>query len=513
MIDESQVDKTEALKKEVEKLKSSEQKYKNLFNFSNNALFIIDFEGNFLEVNEVACRRYGYSSEEFGQMIFGDIHANPDKIQFEKKISEIQGNGQSVFNVEHITKNGKKYPIELTAKYFDYTGKPSILIIAKDLTYMKMHAAELEKEREFLHALLDNIPDTIYFKDPESRFTKINKAQARLLGLNDPTEAIGKTDYDFFTKSHADNAFLDEREIVRTKKPMIAKAEKPSSMDGRSRWVTSTKVPILDSKDKVLGIVGISRDITEVKTAEEKILRYTKELQYLNASKDKFFSIIAHDLKNPFVSLLGFSEILLEDYRDLTDEERNEYIQSIFEVSKSSNQLLENLLQWSRAQTGRIEYRPVEVNLFKISDECISLLKSTARKKGVRLTCDIDDSIMVYADRDMLLTIIRNLVTNAIKFTSDGDNVCLSTKTLSNDILEVHISDTGLGMDEETIQKLFRIDVHHTTKGTSDEVGTGLGLILCKEFVEKNGGEIHVESKPGEGSSFIFTLPLHPPQK
>lgn len=519
MVKDSQVNEVDNLKTELESLmeqfrilKSSEQKYKDLFNFSNNAIFIVDTEGNILEVNDVACQRYGYTLNEFKEMSYADLQRNLDETLFSSTLNEIKLKGQCVFNVEHTTKPGNKIPVELTAKFFDYLDQTAILAIAKDITYIKTHAEELEKERELLNALLDNMPDTIYFKDAESKFTRINKAQAELLGITDPKDAIGKTDYEFFSQKHAAQAYNDEQELMRTKKPLISKEERLHESTGREKWVTATKVPIIDKNGNVSGMVGISRDITEIKNAEDKILKYTKELQYLNASKDKFFSIIAHDLKNPFVSLLGFSEILLEDYNELTPEEINEYVQNIFEVSKSSHQLLENLLQWSRAQTGRIEYCPVEINLYKIARESINLLKSPAHKKGINLICNIDESTNVFADPDMLQTIIRNLVTNAIKFTEKGDEVRVSNKLVNDDFLEVYVTDSGLGMDEETIKKLFRIDVHHTTKGTSDEVGTGLGLILCKEFVEKNGGKIHVESELGKGSRFIFTLPIHPPE-
>ena len=492
---ESQVDTIKNLNEELDLLREqlaalqlSELKYKNLFNAYNNAVFIINYDGNFIEVNQVACNRYGYSDEEFQTKSLKDIFVDFTESDFRSRINEVQGTGISVFNSDHITRDKSIIPTEITAKPFNYLDNPSILVIAKDITYLKNRDTELEREKEFLHALLDNIPDTIYFKDPESRFTKINYAQAKLLGINDPENAIGKTDYDFFSKHHADKAYADERQIVRTKKPMIAQAEKPSHADGRFRWVTSTKVPLLDSQKNVIGIVGISRDISDIKIAEEKILEYTKELQYLNASKDKFFSIIAHDLKNPFVSLLGFAEILLEDYNELTDEERNEYISNILEVSKSSHQLLDNLLQWSRAQTGRIEYCPMELDVCQIVNECIQLLKSPARKKGIQLISNVPEGSMVFADRDMLLTIVRNLATNAIKFTTNNDKVFIATKQYDSDNTEVMVTDTGLGMDDETLSKLFRIDVHHSTKGTCDEIGTGLGLILCKEFVEKNGG-------------------------
>ena len=230
-------------------------------------------------------------------------------------------------------------------------------------------------------------------------------------------------------------------------------------------------------------------------------------LTELNASKDKFFSIISHDLRSPFTSIIGFAEVMLEDINTLSQEEIKEFTNSIYKSSKNIQNLLENLLQWSRVQTGRIELNPINFDLNSLINDVIALYHVNAARKKISLVNKVENQYYVKADKFMIDTLLRNLVSNSIKFTNQGGEI----KIIVDDSLEgrllVTISDNGVGINEETIEKLFKIDSHVTTKGTEKEKGTGLGLILCKEFVEKNNGKIWVESKIGKGSDFKFTLP------
>lgn len=240
---------------------------------------------------------------------------------------------------------------------------------------------------------------------------------------------------------------------------------------------------------------------------EAKVEERTIKLKELNATKDKFFSIIAHDLKNPFNTLMGFSELLLENMDMYNLEQIREYIAIIFETSRTSYSLLENLLDWSRSQTGRIKMEPKEIDISSLVALNIRLLESPARKKSILLQSNIEEKTFAFADKNMIETIVRNLISNAIKFTGEGGNITVEAERNGN-VLQVCIVDTGIGIRSESIDKLFRIDQNISTKGTANESGTGLGLILCKEFIERNGGEIWVESEEGKGSQFYFTLPM-----
>jgi signal transduction histidine kinase len=229
-------------------------------------------------------------------------------------------------------------------------------------------------------------------------------------------------------------------------------------------------------------------------------------LKELNSSKDKFFSIIAHDLKNPFSTIIGFSEML----KDGTDSENisktKEFAGIINTSAVRTLRLLENLLDWANSQQGNIVFNPVIVSLNDILNEELSVLNDLANEKSILLRATIHGNISILADKNMLKTILRNLISNAIKFTHRNGKIEVGAIAAGNNV-EISVTDNGIGMDKETIAKLFRIDANLSTRGTENEKGTGLGLFLCKEFAEKHGGKIQVESEPDKGSVFRLILP------
>jgi len=231
------------------------------------------------------------------------------------------------------------------------------------------------------------------------------------------------------------------------------------------------------------------------------------ELQVLNKTKDKFFSIIAHDLKNPIGALMGNTEILMNAGSSINDEQRNEFYQIINFSAKHTYSLLDNLLNWARTQTGSIKHNPKNTSLTGLIKENITLLDANAKNKNINLFTDVTDDIRILSDPNMIKTVIRNLITNAIKFTHDQGSIKISVET-EDDIAKIHITDSGVGISEENIAKIFKVGEHHSTQGTNNEAGTGLGLVICREFVEKNGGRIWVTSKECVGTTFSFTVPL-----
>lgn len=229
-------------------------------------------------------------------------------------------------------------------------------------------------------------------------------------------------------------------------------------------------------------------------------------LQDLNATKDKFFSIISHDLKGPLNSLTSFSGLLINHTDSLSKDEIRMLAQDLDKSVKNLFALLENLLEWSRSQTGNIEFKPEVFDLATVMEENKTLLTAQAQTKKIELAYKSDGVRIVNAHKNSVTTVVRNLLSNAIKFTPEGGSIWLTAESRQGQ-MQVAIADNGVGMSPEVVQKLFRIDTKHSTKGTANEKGTGLGLILCKDFIEKNGGRIWVESEPGKGSVFIFTLP------
>jgi signal transduction histidine kinase len=225
----------------------------------------------------------------------------------------------------------------------------------------------------------------------------------------------------------------------------------------------------------------------------------------LNATKDKFFSIIAHDLKNPFTSILGFCEMLSLRYDKMEDVKRKYLLGVVYESSKSLFKLLENLLEWARSQTGSINYEPEKFDLNELIVTNISLVENLVLEKNLKMKHNFNPETIVFADKNMINTVIRNLITNAIKFTETG-GITVETKQ-DKDYTRVNIIDTGIGISPDKLDKIFEVLSSKSTPGTRGESGTGIGLIICREFIEKHGGSISVSSEPGKGSVFYFTIP------
>jgi signal transduction histidine kinase len=240
-----------------------------------------------------------------------------------------------------------------------------------------------------------------------------------------------------------------------------------------------------------------------------QIIDKEKQLTALNATKDKFFSIIAHDLKNPFNALIGFTDLLTEDYENMSDDERKNIIQILAKTAGSGFKLLENLLNWSRLQTNRIDYNPEEINLHDLVVNMVDFLKPSARQKQIILSNKMQPDSFAWADQNIVETVLRNLISNAVKFTSADGIITISANAYDENTLTIKVADTGQGMSKELIDTVFNLENVDSTPGTAGERGTGLGLILCRDFVKMEGGKIWIESEMNKGTSVYFTLKRH----
>lgn len=252
--------------------------------------------------------------------------------------------------------------------------------------------------------------------------------------------------------------------------------------------------------------IQLSLKNKEIEQQQRNVENLNAELKEANSTKDKFFSIVAHDLKNPFNSLLVLSKLLLDDYETFTDEERKQFIQQIKSSAENTYSLLQNLLSWASTQLGKTVIIKEKIDIAKLSEEAITLLKPIAKNKKISLQLLINSNTIAYADKNMISTVLLNLVSNAVKFTPHKGRIEVKAND-SNGHLEIEIHDNGIGISGENMDKLFKPDIKFHTMGTDKEKGTGLGLLLCKEFVEKNDGKLWVESEEGQGSSFYFSLP------
>lgn len=404
-------------------------------------------------------------------------------------------------------------------------------------------------ERNQLQTLIDNIPDQVFIKDRSSRFVVANKRTAAHLGVTDPKLLIDRSDLDFFNPEKADYFIQQEKTIMETRISIINQ-ESEFETKGQMRYLSITKCPIINSKNETIGLVGIIRDITNQKKSEIQIVKQSRELQKMNktlsennqlleirqnvieeqaeelfrqkeellksneqlnqlvATKDKLFSIVAHDIRNPFNSILGFSELLLNNMDSWNDEEKLNAAQIIFNSSTELSALLENLLQWSRNQRGMVSSLPTTIDAYPFVENQLQFFKYSLNEKGIEANNNLPiQPIKLHTDPQLLDTIFRNLLGNAIKFTPKGGTIQVDME--QNETMAVFcISDNGIGIPAEKLEHLFDIRDQKTTRGTNNEKGSGLGLILVKEFVEKQGGTIWVDSTLRQGSRFYFSVPL-----
>lgn len=251
----------------------------------------------------------------------------------------------------------------------------------------------------------------------------------------------------------------------------------------------------------------LKRQNAEISLQKEIVSRQKEDLVRLNATKDRFFTIIAHDLKNPFLILLGHTELLLSNFDNYNRTEIKNISQNLYQASKNAFNLLENLLEWSRSQTGGIDFTPVKININQIIEENIELFEPSTSSKSIKVNYQTSNNLFATVNPDTIRTVLRNLISNAIKFTHKNGEINIKASQ-TDKIISIEISDTGIGITNDNLKKLFNLDTIYTQEGTSGEKGTGLGLILCKEFVEKNNGTLYVDSTPGKGSIFVIKLPI-----
>lgn len=330
---------------------------------------------------------------------------------------------------------------------------------------------------------------------------------------NKAIENVFETSVEEIEKNHYDHLMLPEDKQL-AKKLHEERLQGQSSVfehgfitpKGKLVYLECSANPIFDDNGNIIGSLGIARDITDRKKADIELKESKQQLEELVKSKDKFLSIIAHDLRDPFNTLIGYSELILTQFESLSKEKIEKYVQAINSSSNKGFNLLQNLLDWSKAESGRIIYTPEKVDLSKTFDFIISNLEYSSAAKNISIKTNVDNSLIIVADENMLKTVLRNLISNAIKFSFKNGEICIEVIEEKIQYI-VRVIDDGIGISEENLSKIFSPDINFSQKGTKEERGTGLGLIICKEFVTKWGGRIWVESDYGKGSTFSFSIP------
>lgn len=369
---------------------------------------------------------------------------------------------------------------------------------------------KLEESEEKILLLLDSTVEGIYGVDLDGNCTYANKSCLNFLGYKSEDELIGKNMHNLihYKPNNIESDIHDciETKVFEKQLGLIANDEVFQRKDGSFFSVEYYYYPQIKD-DKVIGSVITFIDITEKKSKENIILEINQELNSLNNDKDKFIRILAHDLKNPFNSLIGFSQLLLENIDEFEKDTIKEQISIINETSINTYELLEDILLWLMSQAGKIKNEPSPILFSDICSEIINNANIQACEKNIKIDFSLEPNPTIFADRNMFKTILRNLLSNAIKFTKTGGKISISASIVGNDAI-ICVKDNGIGMSKEKMKNIWVALQEDKSIGTSGERGTGLGLSICKEFVEKNNGKIWVESTLGEGSDFKFTLPL-----
>lgn len=479
-----------------EKLKQSKENFELFFNTIEEYLFVLDNKGNIKHINKSVIDKLGYTEEELIGKSVLFVHPEDRRTEAGEIVAKMLAGDADTCFVPLQAKNGELISVETYVSQGEWNGLPAIYGVSKDITLLK------QSEEKFSKAFHKNVAAMALTSMTENKFADVNEA---FLDLMEYTleEVVGKT-------PSGVNIFknLADRE----------KAIKKIQEDG---YLKNVEVEILtkSGKEKVGlfsgEIISIGKekflltecvDITARKKVEMIIRESEENLRVLNSEKDKLFSVIAHDLRSPFMSLLGMTDLLAKGVNTYSITELQKMSERLSFSAQKLYSLLSNLLEWSMMQRNLTTFKPVGFSLSSTINECISNDKHIIEGKEIFLETDIADDIMVFADVRMIESTIRNLLSNAVKFTNRKGSIKISAKVTDDNKVQVCVSDSGIGMNKDMLENIFRLNTDVHRPGTEKEPSTGLGLMLCKDFVEKNGGEIWAESEAGKGSKFCFTL-------
>lgn len=350
----------------------------------------------------------------------------------------------------------------------------------------------------------ENSFDAMRLVDTSGIMRYVNPSFCKMVELS-KEELIGESLSIIYDKDQRQN--IHDKFVCRFHDQRIKQSlERPLELwNGKKVWFEASNT-VIDSHHHGLLLLSIFRDNTEKEKAVKEARRYAEELKAMNATKDKFFSLISHDLRGPFQSLLGLIELLSEELETITTEELREYVDSMHRTIHAQYDMLENLLSWSRLQIGKQSVSTDKIRIYDVADEVVRVMEPGVKRKQIKLHRNIYEELFVRADRNMLKSIVQNLLSNAIKFTPENGRIILEASGNENSV-KIRVQDSGAGIDEEIKDKLFDISSNTRRRGTDGEKGSGLGLIIVGELVRLQNGSIEVSSEPDKGSTFTVTLP------
>jgi PAS domain S-box-containing protein len=491
------------------------QFFKSLFENIKEGM-AVERNGKIIMANDSFSKLFGYSSgkELTGRDIL-DLVSTGDALKVMEYLQQKRSNAEYPGNFEFVgkKKDGTIFSSELSISSYEAQGKSYLILIDRDITDRRRALQSIRESEEKYRNLIENIDDFFYTFERRGIFFKPVFYTASVEKITGYTQAEMMRDLkQLFRIIHPDDfprVKENMKNLIRSKSKVSLETEfRIINKQGNMVWVRNKMNTVRDENGEIKKIFGLVSDITLRKKSESDLQKSTQDLMKLNETKDKFISIISHDLRTPFSSILGFTDLILND-ETLTDEERNQYVRYIQESSNAMLSLVNSLLDWTRLQTGRIHFEPDRAKASDIVTKSIQTLAGTAFQKKIALSSNVPDDIYIFVDQDLIAQVFNNLISNAIKFTKENGNIAITAKPSSHlRFYEFSVKDTGTGIKPEDQEKLFGVDNKFTTEGTAGEKGSGLGLSLVKEIIEKHDGTIRVESESEKGSDFIFTLPV-----
>ena len=502
-------------------LSLTEQRSRALIENSWDAIALFGADGTILYGSPSTVQILGYELDEFvGRNAFELIHIEDQAFVTECMTLSLQQPGAHIpiyARVRH--KNGEWRWLEgvftnlldepsvqaIVNNYHDFTerkqAEDEIRKLNKELNERVLErTAALSQANNLLQMLLDNMPDQIYFKDAQSRFIRNSRSQAEALGLSDPAEAVGKSDFDFFP--HAQLSYDKEQEIMRSGKSLVDEEERVVWPDGRETWVSTTKVPLPDQNGQIIGTFGISRDITERKRTEVALQKAKLELEAANKELEAFSYSVSHDLRSPLRSIDGFSQALLEDYGELLPPEGRNFLERVRSSAQRMADLIDDLLNLSKVTRASMKLVPVDLSEFAWG--IVAELQRTQPER--RVNFNITPNLKARGDPNLLQAVFENLLNNAWKFTSKQEQAEIEFGSKhENDETIYFIRDNGAGFDMAFVGKLF--GAFQRLHATTEFSGTGIGLATVQRIINRHGGRIWAEGAVGQGATFFFTLP------
>jgi len=517
-IEELELEKTN-LELKLNSIKESAKKFEELFYSAPLPYQSLDINGKIIEINPKWLEEFHYERDEVINHSISEFIAPDYKEKLSKDFPKFKETGY-IRDLQQVivTKEGKRIELIVNGNAcYDKNGNfLHTHCILKNVTEINKAKEELEFKKELYDSIVNKNLDGITLIDKNANIVSWNSALENITGLS-RDDALRETAISLFFKLlPKEFTMLYNEEQVKNNFQKFQKTE----LDNKTDRFFDIPIINLQNNNTIIcqilifsfntsrGVLTccILRDINERVEALNKQIEIEGKLKQTIMEKDKFFSIMAHDLKNPIIGFTGLTKMLVEDFSDLTLSEINDLVDAINKSAFNLNQLLENLLEWSRIQRGAILFNPTKCNLKELVDEIILYHKANFDLKKITIINEIPSNIFVFIDVNMIGSVIGNLLSNAIKFSYENGKVIVSSKQKNNK-LHISVKDFGVGIEEHNLNKLFKLDEQFTSFGTAKEKGTGLGLILCKEHLEKHKGDLKVKSKYGEGSEFTFILP------